>query len=219
MSQDPKELAKQLRKPEGDEGIKVASNLNTSNVHITSYTYDCMNVASGERILEIGFGNGKLMPLLFERAPDIYLAGIDFSSTMVEEATRYLDDHIKRQRMEIKLGATSAIPYREGTFDKVCSINTLYFWDAPLEDAREVLRVLKPGGQVYIGIRPKEEVKNLEFTKHGFTLYDPEEAVDLLIRAGFSEAYFITRKDPPLTFNDKTYTLTSCCIVGKKHNG
>jgi ubiquinone/menaquinone biosynthesis C-methylase UbiE len=214
--EDPKELARQLRKPEGEAGIEVAARLNSTNVHITLHTYACAQPKNNHRVLEIGFGNGKLMPLLLKAAPDLSVSGIDFSATMVEEAKQHLRDEIDRKKIEIKLGTASAIPYPDNTFDSVCTINTIYFWENPLRDAGEVLRVLKPGGKVFIGIRPKAEAEGMAFTKYGFTLYHPDEAVELLRKAGFLNAHVIEKKDPPVVFNNVERLLTSCCIIGTK---
>lgn len=213
---DPKELAKHLRRPEGEVGINVAEKLNSTNIHITTYVYDRMQVKGKEKVLEIGFGNGKLMPLLLDKAPDLFIAGIDYSETMVAEGISHLRQYIDAGSMELKTAPVSSIPYGDNTFDKVCTINTLYFWDSPLEEAAEVLRVLKPGGTVYIGIRPKEEARQLESTRYGFTLYEPEEAAALLLDAGFAAAGFTIQKDPSVNLDGKEYTFSSCCVTGRK---
>jgi ABC-type transport system substrate-binding protein len=78
-----------------------------------------------------------------------------------------------------------------------------------------VLRILRPGGTLFIGILPNEDVKTLEFTKHGFTLYDPEAAAVLLTKAGFKDTRYLKREDPPMTFRGKENILTSCCVMGR----
>ncbi len=213
---NPEEIAAQLRKPEGEFGLTVADNLNESNINITNYVYDHMPLADGERVLEIGFGNGKLMDILLKKNPNIFLAGIDFSDTMVNEARTHHQKNIEAGRVEIKHAGVDEIPYPDNHFDKICHINTLYFWPNPIKCAQETLRVLKPGGSIYTGIRPEEEMKQFPFTQHGFTCYDEVSAIQLFKDAGFSHVIAHKRQDPDLEFNDNILKLSSICVVATK---
>lgn len=213
--QDHQALAAQLRKPEGEFGLIVADNLNLSNIHVTQFTYNNMQVEDGHHILEIGFGNGKLMEHLLAKA-QIKLCGIDFSDTMVQEARNYHAENIKKEIVEIKNGSIEEIPYKDNYFDKICHINTLYFWPNPLACAKEALRVLKPGGAIYTGIRPKEQMEKFPFTQYGFTFYDEEKATQLFKEAGFSNVIIKQQKDPPFIFNEETLEMDSICIIAVK---
>jgi ubiquinone/menaquinone biosynthesis C-methylase UbiE len=213
---DPQLLAAQLRKPEGEFGIKVAEMLNNTNQFITAFTYDCVNPASGEVILEIGFGNGKLMPQLLQKSSDIKLFGIDFSEEMVMQGKKNLKSWIEKEEIQLVTASVENMPFDDNYFDKIATINTLYFWPNPLNDAKEVLRVLKPGGKICIGIRPKEEAKKVPATKYGFQLYDQEEAIGLFQKAGFENVRIMSHQDPPFEFNGKMLTMESWVIVGNK---
>lgn len=212
---DPKELAAQLRKPEGEYGVNLANELNQSNLALSEFTYDHMGLQDSDRVLEIGFGNGKLIPMILNTANDIDFVGIDISETMVDEATKHNKVYVASGMVELKVAGTDSIPYPDNHFDKVATVNTLYFWDTPLEDAEEVYRVLKRGGKLCIGIRPKSETKKFEFTKHGFTLYSCEDAKNLLISAGFADVECFT-KEEKVVFNEEEMTLTSLCIIATK---
>lgn len=212
---DIKELSAQLRKPEGEFGLAVADNLNQSNERITQYTYNNMEVEDGQHVLEIGFGNGKLMDHLLTKA-EIKLCGIDFSDTMVQEARTHHADNIKKEVVDIKHGSIEAIPYDDNYFDKICHINTLYFWPDPLACAKETLRVLKKGGSIYSGIRLKEQIQHFPFTQHGFTLYSEEQAVQLFVDAGFSKVVVEKQQDPPYEWEGKTIEIESVCIIATK---
>ncbi len=212
---DPKELAAQLRKPEGEYGITLANELNQSNLALSEFTYDHMDLQDGDVVLEIGFGNGKLIPSIINAANDIDFVGIDISETMVDEATKYNKVYVASGMVELKVAGTDSIPYPANNFDKIATVNTLYFWDNPLDEAEEVYRVLKRGGKLCIGIRPKSESKEFEFTKHGFTLYSCEDAKNLLVSAGFIDVECFTKKEEA-TYNGETVTLTSLCITASK---
>jgi SAM-dependent methyltransferase len=181
---EPRILAEQLRKPQGQIGTQVAISMNMSNEIVTNLTYDLMDLRASDSVLEIGFGNGKLLPPLIDKVR--WVAGIDFSEDMIAEAEANNRGAIEARKLELKYGTVSTIPYPDATFDKVCTINTLYFWPDPLADLKEIKRVLKPGGVLGLGIRTKETLGLAPFTVYGFTLYSTDEAVGLLEKAGFT---------------------------------
>jgi SAM-dependent methyltransferase len=78
------------------------------------------------------------------------------------------------------------LPFAEHTFDKICTVNTIYFWDEPLASLQEIKRVLKNDGRLVIGIRSADKMKQLPVTQYNFRLYNPEAVRDLLVEAGFN---------------------------------
>ncbi|MCP4710961.1 MAG: class I SAM-dependent methyltransferase, partial [Planctomycetes bacterium] len=47
----------------------------------------------------------------------------------------------------------STLPFDNETFDKLCSINTLYFWKAPNKCFSEMFRTINHGGKIVIGFQ------------------------------------------------------------------
>lgn len=52
--------------------------------------------------------------------------------------------------MEVIVASVSKIPFSDATFDRVYSIESYFFWPNLEHDFKEILRVLKPGGKVFI---------------------------------------------------------------------
>lgn len=48
------------------------------------------------------------------------------------------------------LGVAEQLPFADGTFDAVLSLNVLEHVKDPFQAAREIMRVLKPGGEVFV---------------------------------------------------------------------
>lgn len=213
---DPKVLAALLRKPEGENGIMVAEKLNETNVHITNFTYDCVAPREGQTILEIGFGNGKLMPALFDKAKNFKLVGIELSEDMINVGNTFLISWIRNGLIELLPASVENMPFEDNTFDAVCTINTLYFWPDPINDAKEVLRVLKPGGKVFIAIRPKKVAEKLPATQYGFQLYENDEAMELLRNASFKNVHIESQLDRPVEFNGEMQSFESWVVIGSK---
>lgn len=95
----------------------------------------------GDKILDLGCGNGRLYELLKEKSVDYY--GIDNSEKLIEIA--------KIRYPEVKFLVADALnlPFPDSFFDKVFSIAVLHH--IPSEELRlkfleEIKRVLKPGG-------------------------------------------------------------------------
>lgn len=208
---DPKELARQLRKPEGETGIFIGNKMNEGNARMYQLAFDNLNLQDNDRILEIGFGNGKFIPDILAQAKDVRYAGIDFSPDMTAEAEKLIKEKNLSGKAEVKLANLSSIPYPDQSFDKVLTVNTIYFWENPAMDIREIYRVLKPGGALLLCFRPKSMVEKLEFTKYGFRLYDPEEVMRLMESGGFRDIKDHFREEPPADFNGVMVAFASYC--------
>jgi len=80
------EMARQLGRPESEVGIAVAEYMNRVNRDLSEAAYRRLALANGSHVLEIGFGNGRLIPLLIGMARDVHYVGAEISATMVDEA-------------------------------------------------------------------------------------------------------------------------------------
>lgn len=194
---DDRLIAQQLSHPTGELGYLIAERMNEANAFMTRTVYSMMKISPESRVLEIGFGNGKLLPLLLNRVPNGQVTGLDISEDMISAAKDHNDRYIRAGTLEILYGSVSAIPCADATFDAVCSMNTLYFWEDPRSDLREVARVMKPGALLYLGIRSRQSMEqHLPFTQFGFHKYEPLEVVALLNQSGFTESSFIQLEEP-----------------------
>ena len=85
--------------------------------------------------------------------------------------------------------ATFRASFPAETFDRVLTINTIYFWPDALQGLSEILRVLKKEGRAAVSIRSKEKMEKVAaaVTKHGFRLFSPDEVAALMRQAGFRD--------------------------------
>lgn len=212
------ELAGQLRKPDGEDGVKVGAAMNKSNASIYEMVIGMLDVKPADRMLEIGFGNGHFIPALFERAPAMHYTGLDISETMVREATLENQDRISAGSVSLRLGQTEEMPFAAGAFTKVFAVNVLYFWDEPARALKEIHRVLETGGELLLGIRSKDTMRQLPFSVHGFTLYNAEDARALMEANGFRVTEVRTEKEASRLPQDGSATveLENICLRGIK---
>jgi ubiquinone/menaquinone biosynthesis C-methylase UbiE len=209
---DMKRLAKHARKPSGFWGRRLAKRMNQSNAMLYDFVLDVMKPAEGDAILEIGFGNGNTFSKLFDACSNIQVTGLDFSASMVSEARKHNRTLINEGKLVLEQGSSASMPFPDNHFDKVFSINVMYFWDTPEEHLSEVHRVLKPGGVFYPVIRTKDSMLIVPFTQYGFVLKEAEEWKSILEQSGFNvDLEYIA--EPLLEFEGKEIQLESVCLV------
>ncbi|WP_309730909.1 class I SAM-dependent methyltransferase [Chamaesiphon sp. OTE_75_metabat_556] len=180
-------LADQLRQPSGLFGkFFMGDFLNKGNEKINHLTVELLDVKPTDRVLDIGFGGGVTIEEMLKTIDTGKIHGVDFSQAMVDKAKRRFKKSIQAGKVSIEFGDVGQLPFEAKIFDKVCTVNTIYFWKDPLVSLREIRRVLKKGGKLIISIRSADKMKDLPFTQHDFKLYAPEDIKHLLVGAGFN---------------------------------
>ncbi|WP_316816089.1 class I SAM-dependent methyltransferase [Pedobacter nyackensis] len=190
-----KHIASQLGRPEGADGILTAERMAHTNNNMTKSAVALLALAEGDIVLEIGPGNGTHLKDLMQIASDIRYYGVDISETMVLEANKVNEAIVKSGKVSFELTAADRLNFKADFFDKIFTVNTLYFWRDPEAYAREILRVLKPDGLLCLAIATKAFMEQLPFTKYNFKLYDAVAVEELLRKAGFSTVEVIAQKD------------------------
>ena len=62
----------------------------------------------------------------------------------------------KERGLEVVLGVAEFLPLKREQFDLVLIVTALAFFENPKKALREALRVLKPGGQILVGILDRD---------------------------------------------------------------
>jgi len=104
-------------------------------------------VKEGEKVLDIGCGNGRLFQILKDK--NIEYTGIDFSKNLIELAKK------KYPEGNFLVANALNLPFKENTFDKVFLIAVLHH--IPSKELRsqvlkEAKRVLKPQGLLILTV-------------------------------------------------------------------
>ncbi|UTW65996.1 class I SAM-dependent methyltransferase [bacterium SCSIO 12643] len=183
--EDLKELAKQLSQPTGDIGVKVANTMNETNISMTLNAIGHLDVQKGMQVLEIGHGNCRHLPEVLNQAEAIRYFGLEISDLMYAEAQEINIQFIKQGKAEYHLYDGQTIPFESDTFQRIFSVNTIYFWQNPVAFFKEIYRVLKLEGKVCICFVHKESMKTLPFTKWGFEFYDQDKIKNLIDQTQF----------------------------------
>ena len=177
-------LSKQLCNPRGLGGRIVARLMNWGNNEM--YDELISEISDpGERILEIGFAGGAHFRKLINTLGDSSIVGIDRSETMLKMASRTNRDLIRNNGLELLLSEIGSMPFENDSFTTVYTLNTIYFWNDPESDIKNIYRILKPGGVFILGFNSQEMLEKNGYRKSVFTFYTKEKAENLLKQAGF----------------------------------
>ena len=185
----------QCRKPSGLFGRLILWDMNRHHDKLTDWGLSHVSIKPSDKILDVGCGGGRTINKLAEMANAGKVYGIDYSDDSVAAARRGNAGWIDIGRVEIQGGSVSQLPFADNTFDLVTAIETHLFWPDLVNDFREILRVLKPGGpllivaEIYRGGKHLEGVRKKIFDKHlaaKMNLLTPDEHRELFTNAGFS---------------------------------
>jgi ubiquinone/menaquinone biosynthesis C-methylase UbiE len=180
-------LAAQLRQPSGLFGNFFMGNfLNKGNERINHLTVELLDIKPSDLVLDIGFGGGVTIEKMVEKIDTGKVCGVDFSQPMVNKAKRRFKKLIQAGKVSIEFGDVARLPFDDRTFEKVCTVNTIYFWNNTSASFREIKRVMKKRGKLIVSIRSADRMKDLPFTQYNFKLYSPEDVKHLLVGAGFN---------------------------------
>jgi ubiquinone/menaquinone biosynthesis C-methylase UbiE len=184
----PSEMARLLGKPEGEAGRAVSERLNRVNADITAAVYQRLQLRPGDHVLEVGFGNGRLLPALLANAHDLSYVGIDIAETMVTEAIAFNAELVAAGIASFCLASAEAIPCPDQRFDRVFAVNVIYFWPDPVRALSEMRRILRHDGMsVIAALKPDPDEPPPPFAREefGFRVRDAATLAALHRDAGF----------------------------------
>lgn len=133
-------------KPTGEAGAEMLLRMNESHFAVTGWALGFWELKESDTVLDVGCGGGATLKRLSERITSGRLFGVDYSPVSVELSKKTNAADISSGKMTIAEGSVSTLPFPENSFDKIVTVESFYFWEDPPGDLKEVLRVLKPGG-------------------------------------------------------------------------
>jgi ubiquinone/menaquinone biosynthesis C-methylase UbiE len=193
-------MFKQFRKPTGWMGKIAGLGMNREHEKVWRWGLEHIAVAPDAVILDVGCGGGGTVKILAQAASRGKVYGVDYSKDVLLTARRVNQTLVEQGRVELKHGSVSDLPFADDMFDLVTAFETTLFWPNPVEDLREVRRVLrspepaegKPGGTLLISneayVDAQFEERNAKWARlANFQLQTPEETRQCLVEAGYAQ--------------------------------
>ncbi|RXM48803.1 class I SAM-dependent methyltransferase [Flavobacterium sp. YO12] len=188
-------IASQLKLPTGEKGIEMGNMMNETNINMTRHSIQNLNISNENKILELGHGNAGHVEFLFEQAENLKYYGLEMSELMFQEARQTNRNFVSQKQAFFSLYDGNKIPFENDFFDKIFTVNTIYFWQKPEELLAEIYRVLKPNGNFCLTFAEEDFMKQLPFTQFEFELYSTEKAQELIKKTPFKIVYTETQTE------------------------
>jgi SAM-dependent methyltransferase len=100
----------------------------------------------GQRILDLGFGDGRNMPLLCDLGMEVH--GVEIADEICRRGSERLA--ALGYAVEVRVGRNHRIPYGDAFFDQILACHACYYVDPGTtfaDNLREIARVTRPGGR------------------------------------------------------------------------
>jgi len=202
-------IGKQLQHPRGRLGKVLFRGMTKTTIAHARWTADLMEVDLDDDVLEVGFGNGANIESLAGQAPNGHITGAEVSETAVEMASKRNAVAISEGRVKLHLVAPGeALPVDDGTFDKACTIATIYVIEDPGALFKNMYRVLKPGGLAAVTFPVREKFMRFKpASAEGFYFHELGDLESAFREAGFTDIR--TERNDAVRFG-------AHCILGVK---
>lgn len=106
------------------------------------YIVEHLDPKNGDRILDIGCGNGYYLSLLNRLGIKLELVGIDIDVRALKDANKFIGD----KKVKLILADAGKIPFKKDSFDKVIMSEVVEHVKDDSAVLKEAARVLKKGG-------------------------------------------------------------------------
>jgi SAM-dependent methyltransferase len=202
-------IGKQLQHPKGRVGKVLFRGMTKMTIAHARWTAELMEVDRDDDILEVGFGNGANIELLASQASNGHITGAEISKTALDMASKRNAAAISEGRVALHLVPPGgALPVDDETFDKSCTIATMYVIADPGAVFREMHRVLKPGGLAAVTFPVREKFVRFKPAKAaGFHFHELADLEAAFRDAGFTETR--TERNDAVRFG-------AHCMLGRK---
>lgn len=201
-------IGKQAQHPNGLLGKLLFRVMTRMTLAHSRWTIEQMDVQQSDQVLDIGFGNGASVELLARSASQGHVTGAEVSRTAIDMAAKRNAKTIADGLVTLVEAKGRGLPFDDGAFDKVCTINTVYVIEEPGAVFEEMFRVLKPGGLAAVTFPVRENFMKFRPTKtEGFHLHELADLESAFRNAGFTETR--TARNDAMKFGGH-------CITGRK---
>lgn len=189
-------LSRQARKPSGLFGKWIIVFLfDKGNAELNRFVSEMVDIREKEHVLEIGFGTGFLIRLLSKQIKSGVIEEIDFSKTMFSVALKKNRKQIQTGKVKLSLGNFDEVPFEKTSFDKIFTVNTLYFWENPSDQIKKIATLLKSGGTILIAFEDETMLKRKPLDPNVFNYYSKEAVVSFLSQGNqFTNVHIESRK-------------------------
>jgi ubiquinone/menaquinone biosynthesis C-methylase UbiE len=146
---------KQFGNPVGNLGRFVGWLMSVKNRDRAKWTIEKLNLKPTDYVLEVGYGSGASFKVVADQLTSGFIAGIDHSSIMMEQAIKRNKKNIDAKKAELKFGTVWDLDYPEEHFDIIFGSNVHFFWENPTKEFQKLYSYLKQDGRLIMVFQPR----------------------------------------------------------------
>jgi len=189
-------LAHQLRCPSGFIAPRVLEFMwNRRNAAPNDAALVRLDPRPRDHVLDVGFGGGYLIGKMLSALRAGHVSGVDVSTAMVGRCRRRFARQIEAGDLDLHCAPVDSLPYPDGHFDKVSSVNSLFFWPDVPRGIREIRRVLAAGGLLVLAYTCKQDLDKRRLAGAGVRSFRDDEVVGTLQEEGFHDVTVEQERD------------------------
>ena len=128
-----------------------ASIAGSGDVDLNERAVQLLRPSPSDRVLEVGFGEGRAVARLADLVDKGCVCGIDVSGSMLNKAVRRNRGAVSAGRVLLRKGDCASIPFANANFDGALAVHTLQFWRDPVACLSEIRRTLRPRARLVLG--------------------------------------------------------------------
>jgi len=138
-----------------DEGLylnlgywREANTIDDASRALAMLVADAGHMASGDIVLDCGFGFGD-QDILWARARGpAKIIGLNITALQVERARQRVAEAGLEQRVDLREGSATRMPVADRSVDLVVALESAFHFDTREDFFHEAMRVLRPGGRL-----------------------------------------------------------------------
>lgn len=168
---------------------------------------ETIEVDRNDRVLETSIGTGMEIKNLLDYGKEADYFGLDISYGMLKKCRR----NAEKWNIDIGLvqGNAETLPFKDEVFDMVFHIGGINFFNDKAKAVQEMIRVAKPGANIYIGDETVKQVEkqpsiiSIFYQKPDPTIYEPplqhipKEMLNLVTQTFWNEMLYLVSFQKP----------------------
>ncbi|MGA4719697.1 class I SAM-dependent methyltransferase [Fictibacillus nanhaiensis] len=177
--------------PKGLVGTYIVEKMVRQHKPETEWTIGLLELQDQDHVLELGCGAGYAIQMITDRYLVQKIVGIDLSATAIRSATGRNKKTMNNGRTKLIQADFKDLPFPDKMFNKVYSIQTIYFWNDINTIVSEIYRVLMPGGMVIITFSNGKENETWEGVKN----LSENQVMPFMMDTGFQDVSLVRGPD------------------------
>lgn len=163
--------------------------------------FENAGIKDGSKILDAGCGWGRLLLGVLEKFNGLNVTALDFQEAAIERGQKLIGNESRDNKIQWVQGDIQKLDFEDNHFDAIYSARVFQHLNNPEIGAKELFRILKPGGKLLIFVQNKICPFNMKYysrlyspnqVKHWF---DGIDVVDMKVRSMDFYPSFLTSKN------------------------